>query len=83
VLPPEIFEYLEKTERGKNNEIQLTDAIRMLLKEQPMYGCVFSGSRYDAGNKLDYLKTNIAFALKRDDLREAVVEHIKKLALEL
>ena len=83
VLPPEIFEYLEKTERGKNNEIQLTDAIRMLLKEQPMYGCVFSGSRYDAGNKLDYLKTNIAFALKRDDLREAVAEHIKKLALEL
>ncbi len=83
VFTPEIFDCLGRTKRGKNNEIQLTDAMHMLLGTQDMYGFKFSGSRYDAGNKLDYLKTNIAFALKRDDLREAVVAHIKELATEL
>ena len=83
VFSPEIFDCLARTKRGKNNEIQLTDAMHMLLATRAMYGFKFKGNRYDAGNKLDYLKTNIAFALKHDDLREAVVAHIKELATEL
>jgi UTP--glucose-1-phosphate uridylyltransferase len=80
VFSPDIFDCLAKTKRGKNNEIQLTDAMHMLLGSRAMYGFKFKGSRFDAGNKLDYLKTNIAFALKRADLRDAVMAHIKELA---
>jgi UTP--glucose-1-phosphate uridylyltransferase len=83
VFTPDIFDCLGKTQRGKNNEIQLTDAMHMLLDTRAMYGYKFNGSRYDAGNKLDYLKTNIAFALKHADLRDAVIAHIKELASEL
>ena len=83
VFTPEIFDCLAHTKRGKNNEIQLTDAMHTLLGTQAMYGFKFDGNRYDAGDKLGYLKTNIAFALKRDDLREAVTAHIKELAAEL
>ena len=83
VFSPQIFDCLSRTKRGKNNEIQLTDAMHMLLSSRAMYGYKFRGHRYDAGNKLDYLKTNIAFALKHSDLRSDVVDHIKKLALEL
>lgn len=83
LFSPEIFDCLARTKRGKNNEIQLTDAMHMLLDTKSMYGYKFSGHRYDAGNKLDYLKTNIAFALKHDDLRVEVIKHIKELASEL
>ncbi len=83
VFSPDIFDCLARTKRGKNNEIQLTDAMHMLLATRAMYGFKFKGSRYDAGNKLDYLKTNIAFALKHDDLRDAIVAYLKELAAEL
>ncbi len=83
VFSPEIFDCLARTKRGKNNEIQLTDAMHMLLDTRAMYGFRFEGRRYDAGNKLDYLKTNIAFALKHENLRDAVVAHLKELAAEL
>lgn len=83
LFSPKIFDCLAKTKRGKNNEIQLTDAMHMLLNTNSMYGYKFKGHRYDAGNKLDYLKTNIAFALKREDLRAEVVKHIKELSTEL
>ncbi len=83
VFTPDIFDCLAKTKRGKNNEIQLTDAMHMLLASRAMYGLKFKGRRYDAGNKLDYLKTNIAFALKHADLRADVIAYIKDLAAEL
>jgi UTP--glucose-1-phosphate uridylyltransferase len=83
VLSPEIFEHLARTERGKNDEIQLTDAMQMLLQTRAMYGLKFKGKRYDAGNKLDFLKLNIEFALKNDELRGPVAEHIKALAASL
>jgi UTP--glucose-1-phosphate uridylyltransferase len=83
VFTPDIFDCLARTKRGKNNEIQLTDAMHMLLDTRAMYGLKFQGRRYDAGNKLDYLKTNIAFALKHPDLRADVIAHIKRLAAEL
>ena len=65
---PEIFSYLADTPRGKNNEIQLTDAMRAMLAAHPMYGLRFAGKRHDIGNKLDFLKTNIEFGLKRPDI---------------
>ncbi len=83
VLTPDIFACIERTPRGKNNEIQLTDAMRLLLKSRTMYGLKFKGCRYDAGNKLDFLKTNIAFGLKHDDMRAALIAHIKDLAARL
>lgn len=80
VFTPEIFDYLVETKPGKNNEIQLTDAMRQMVQERPMYGWQIDGRRYDIGNKLDYIKTNIEFALKRDDLREKLSEYIKETA---
>jgi len=80
VFTPEIFDYLVETKPGKNNEIQLTDAMRQMVQSRPMYGWQIDGRRYDIGNKLDYIKTNIEFALKRDDLREKLSEYIKETA---
>ena len=83
VFTPEIFDCIARTKRGKNNEIQLTDAMRILHESQSMYGCRFKGKRHDAGNKLEFLKTNIAFALKNENLREDVTAYIKELAQSL
>jgi len=83
VFTPEIFEYIEKTERGKNNEIQLTDAMHMLVEKRAMYGYHFTGTRFDIGNKLDFLKTNIAFGLQRKDIGESLKEYIKEIAADL
>jgi len=68
VLTPEIFEHIGRTAEGKNNEIQLTDAMRLLVEARAMYGLRFNGLRYDIGNKLDFIKTNVAYGLKREDL---------------
>lgn len=78
VFTPEIFDYLENTPRGKGNEIQLTDAMHGMLKEHDMYGLKFDGRRHDIGNKLDFVKATIEFAMKRDDLKQEVLEFIKQ-----
>ncbi len=83
VFTPRLFDCIARTGRGKNNEIQLTDAMRLLLREEAMYGLCFKGRRYDAGNTLDFLKTNIAFALKRDDLHAPLADYLKALAKTL
>jgi UTP--glucose-1-phosphate uridylyltransferase len=83
VFTAEIFDHLDRTARGLNNEIQLTDAMRTLVSERAFYGVRFDGKRYDIGNKLDFLKTNIDFALRRDDLGAALREHLLALAEEL
>ncbi|MBL7016006.1 MAG: UTP--glucose-1-phosphate uridylyltransferase GalU [Kiritimatiellales bacterium] len=83
VFTPEIFDYLVETEPGKNDEIQLTDAMRKMVSERPMYGRQIEGRRFDIGNKLDYIKTNVEFALQRDDLRGELGEFIKATAKEL
>lgn len=69
VFTPGIFTHIEQTAPGKNDEIQLTDAMRQMVARRAMYGLHFEGRRYDIGNKLDFLKTNIAFGLKREELR--------------
>jgi UTP--glucose-1-phosphate uridylyltransferase len=79
VFTPEIFDFLEKTPRGKGNEIQLTDAMRMMLNSHAMYGYKFDGKRHDIGNKLDFVKSTVEFALKRPEFRDEVLEYIKTL----
>lgn len=80
VFRPEIFTYLADTPRGKNNEIQLTDAMRALLADQPMYGLRFAGKRHDIGNKLDFLKTSIEFGLKRSEISTELHVFLRELA---
>lgn len=83
VFTPEIFREIERTPRGRNNEVQLTDAMASLLGSQDMYGLRFEGKRFDIGNKLDFLKTNIEFGLKRDDVGPGLKKFIKELAKDL
>ena len=83
VFTAEVFGYIEKLAPGKNDEIQLTDAMRAMAAQRAMYGLRFRGQRYDLGNRLDYLKTNIIFGLKRPDLRDDLADFIKEIAQEL
>jgi len=78
VLTPEIFKTLEKTKAGKNNEIQLTDALSLLLKRENIYSYVIDGKRYDIGNKLDYLKTIVEFGLKRNEFSKEFLKFLKE-----
>jgi UTP--glucose-1-phosphate uridylyltransferase len=68
VFTPEIFEVLGQVKPGVGGEIQLTDAIAMLLADQTVYGYVFGEGRYDIGKKLDYLRATVELAIERDDL---------------
>jgi UTP--glucose-1-phosphate uridylyltransferase len=70
VLSPKIFDILESTQRGAGGEIQLTDAIRDLSHEQPVFGYQFSGVRHDAGTRIGWLQANIAMSLESDDADE-------------
>ena len=83
LFTPEIFSYLETTEPGKNNEIQLTDAMREMVKNHPMYGLKFKGKRYDIGNKLGFLKTNIEFGLNDPEIGDELKGWLKQFAGEL
>jgi UTP--glucose-1-phosphate uridylyltransferase len=71
VFTPEIFDMLRHTKPGHGGEIQLTDAINALAQEQAVYAYTFDQGRYDAGNKLDYLKATVELAIERDDLGPA------------
>ena len=79
----EIFDSLKMTTVGKNDEIQLTDAMRRLVKERAIYGLKLNGTRYDIGNRLDFLKTNVIFGLHRPDIRDRLKEFIKETAASL
>ena len=82
ILTPRIFEHLERTAADRRGEIQLTDGLRSLLKEQPIHGHRFDGKRYDTGNKLGFLKATVEFALKRDDLGRDFREYLRGLDLD-
>lgn len=77
IISPLIFEILDHTPPGKNGEIQLTDALKTLLKHENMYAYVFEGKRYDIGDKVGFIEATIDFALKRSELREGVLEILK------
>jgi len=83
IFTPEIFYYLSRTKPGKGGEIQITDAMRLMVKEHRMYGLILDGRRCDIGNKEGFVKTNVEFALKRDDMKSDMAEFIKKLASDL
>lgn len=79
ILTPEIFELLASTPAQQGNEIWLMDAIQALIASQPVYAYIFEGKRFDAGNALDYLKTNIEVALNRPDLADALKRYLREL----
>jgi UTP--glucose-1-phosphate uridylyltransferase len=81
ILTPEIFHSIESVQPGSGGEIQLTDALRHLLRNRPIYGLKFEGTRYDAGDKLGFLRATVEFALKRHDLGEPFRDYLKSLSL--
>jgi UTP--glucose-1-phosphate uridylyltransferase len=79
VLSPEIFYCLEDTPRGAGNEIQLTDAISLLLGKESVYAYEFKGTRYDCGSKIGYMQASIQYALKDPEIKDELREYIKTL----
>jgi UTP--glucose-1-phosphate uridylyltransferase len=77
VLRPEIFSILQKLPPGKGGEIQLTDGLAQLVRERKVYGCEFLGDRYDIGDKFGFVRATVAYALKRPDLKDKVLEYLK------
>lgn len=83
ILTPRIFDFLGKKKKGAGGEIQLTDAMRSLLKEQPIYGYKFKGQRFDCGDKVGFQMANLAFALERPDMKDRLLNFIKKIQQDL
>ena len=81
IFTPDIFDAIEQTKPGTGGEIQITDAMRLLLKERPLYAVKLDGTRHDAGDKLGFLIATVEFALKRDDLAGEFREYLKGLNL--
>lgn len=79
ILSPSIFSHLENISRGSGGEIQLTDAIAALLREEAVYAFQFSGKRYDCGNKLGYLEATIAYALNHPEIAEDFKRSLREL----
>ncbi len=82
ILPPEIFEILERVPPDPNGEIQLTDGLKELSQRHPVFGYQFFGDRYDAGDKLGYLQANISFGLKHPELGPKLRRYLKNLKLK-
>jgi UTP--glucose-1-phosphate uridylyltransferase len=84
ILTPDIFRILEKQKAGAGGEIQLTDALRELLKKRSLYGyCIPKGARYDAGDKLGFLKATVDFALKNEEVSGPFREYLLKVTGEM
>jgi UTP--glucose-1-phosphate uridylyltransferase len=79
VFTPEIFEALRETQPGRGGEIQLTDAINLLAQEQDVFAYSFDRGRFDVGNKLDYLKATVEFAIEREDVGEAFRRYLAEV----
>jgi len=79
VLRPEIFSILQNLPAGRGGEIQLTDGLSRLVQERKIFGCEFTGERYDIGDKFGFVRATVAYALKRKDLRDKVIEYLKSL----
>ena len=81
IFTPDIFAAIEQTKPGAGGEIQITDAMRILLKERSLYAVKLDGTRHDAGDKLGFLIATVEFALKREDLGDDFLEYLKGLKL--
>ena len=79
IITPAIFSHLENIQPGKNGEIQLTDALKSLMKEEAIYAYHFVGKRYDVGNRMGFLKATVEFALDRDDLKDEFRAYLKQI----
>lgn len=79
ILTPRIFDYLGQNKTGAGGEIQLTDAMGHLLKEQPIFGYKFNGTRFDCGDKAGFQMANLAFAMERPEIREKLAKFINQL----
>lgn len=79
VITPQVFDVLEQTPPGRGNEIQLTDALKVLAKQQAMYAYNFEGRRYDVGDKQGFLEATVEMALKRPDLRDKFLAYLKEI----
>ena len=82
ILTPDIFAALEQTVSDRTGEIQLTNGLRRLLKERPIYGCRVDGVRHDTGNKLGFLKAVVYFALRREDLAGPFSDYLRDIELK-
>jgi len=82
IFTPDIFTAIERTSPGSGGEIQITDAMRFLLKDRPSYAVKLEGTRHDAGDKLGFLIATVEFALKRADLGDDFREYLKSLKLD-
>ena len=83
IFTPEIFNFLDATTAGKNNEIQLTDAMRKMVQHHAMYGLQFDGTRYDIGNKLDFIRTNVVYGLLHDEIKDDLKIWLKDFVKDL
>jgi UTP--glucose-1-phosphate uridylyltransferase len=81
ILTPTVFDTLSQTTPGSGGELQLTDGMKLLLKQEKMYAYVYDGKRHDTGDKLGFLKATVEFALKRADLGGELREYLKSLKL--
>jgi UTP--glucose-1-phosphate uridylyltransferase len=81
ILTPDIFPALEATVSDRTGEIQLTNGLRRLLKDRPIYGCRVNGVRHDTGNKLGFLKAVVYFALRREDLAGPFSDYLRNVEL--
>jgi UTP--glucose-1-phosphate uridylyltransferase len=79
ILQPEVFDLLSNQERGAGNEIQLTDSMIRLMKDQPFFGMKYQGKTYDTGSKIGFLMANVAYALEREDLGDAFRQELEAL----
>lgn len=79
IITPRIFEILEETKPGKGGEIQLTDALLQLLKEEAMYAYDFEGRRYDVGDKLGFLQATVEYALRKPELKDSFMEYLRSI----
>ncbi|MCD8799434.1 UTP--glucose-1-phosphate uridylyltransferase GalU [Mammaliicoccus sciuri] len=79
VLSPKIFDYLETQTEGSGGEIQLTDAIERLNKDDKVYAYDFEGQRYDVGEKIGFMKTTIEYALKDEEMRDEIIRYLQSL----
>ncbi|MBT5927117.1 MAG: UTP--glucose-1-phosphate uridylyltransferase GalU [Verrucomicrobia bacterium] len=82
IVTPKIFEFLENTQPGFGGEIQITDALNALAKEERMFGFQFDGSRLDIGNKLEFIKSNVILGLEKPDIRDDLMHFLKELAID-
>ncbi len=83
ILTPEVFSYLSSQEKGAGDEIQLTDALKRMAKDEAVYAFDFKGHRYDCGSKIGFLQANLEFALRRPELREELETYLKTLSADI